>query len=137
MVLAAADHLAVMFNFLFVKFSLHRLNSGPLDGETIAVQSCCGHQFNILFVTVVVVNGIAAFSEAVTVGVPQAASPILGIYHGERDGNSIRIMLDLEWQNGLACCGVFAAAITADYKAVYGDEPACAVIKPSQGAHLV
>ena len=30
-----------------------------------------------------------------------------------------------------------AAQITADYKAVYGDEPTCAVIKPSEGAHLV
>ena len=60
-----------------------------------------------------VVNGITAFSEAVTVGVPQAASAILGVYFGERDGNSARIMLGLEWKNGLACCGVFAAAISA------------------------
>ena len=30
-----------------------------------------------------------------------------------------------------------AAAITADYKAVYGDEPTCALIEPSEGAHLV
>ena len=30
-----------------------------------------------------------------------------------------------------------AAQITADYKAVYGDEPTCALIKPSEGAHLV
>ena len=30
-----------------------------------------------------------------------------------------------------------AAAITAAYKTVYGDEPTCAVIKPSAGAHLV
>lgn len=30
-----------------------------------------------------VVNGIAAFSEAVTVGVPQAASAILGVCYGE------------------------------------------------------
>ena len=59
------------------------------------------------------VNGIAAFSEAVTVGVPQAASAILGVYYGEHDGNSARIMLCLEWRNGLACCGIFAAAISA------------------------
>lgn len=30
-----------------------------------------------------------------------------------------------------------AAAITADYKAVYGDEPTCSLIEPSEGAHLV
>lgn len=30
-----------------------------------------------------------------------------------------------------------AATITAGYKAVYGDEPDCKLIKPSEGAHLV
>ena len=60
-----------------------------------------------------VVNGIAAFSEAVTVGVPQAASAILGVYYGEHDGNSARIMLKLEWMNGLIYCGIFAVAISA------------------------
>ncbi|MCQ2391441.1 MAG: galactokinase [Kiritimatiellae bacterium] len=30
-----------------------------------------------------------------------------------------------------------AAEITAQYKAVYGDEPTCSLIKPSDGAHLV
>ncbi|MBP5284949.1 MAG: galactokinase [Kiritimatiellae bacterium] len=30
-----------------------------------------------------------------------------------------------------------AAHIAKEYKAVYGDEPACSVIKPSDGAHLV
>lgn len=30
-----------------------------------------------------------------------------------------------------------AAAITADYKAAYGDEPTCSLIEPSEGAHLV
>ena len=29
------------------------------------------------------------------------------------------------------------AAITADYRAAYGDEPTCALIEPSEGAHLV
>ena len=30
-----------------------------------------------------------------------------------------------------------AATIIAEYKAVYGDEPTCSLIKPSEGAHLV
>ena len=30
-----------------------------------------------------------------------------------------------------------AAQITQAYKTAYGDEPTCAVIKPSAGAHLV
>ncbi len=36
-----------------------------------------------------------------------------------------------------AAADKLAAAITADYKAAYGDEPACALIEPSEGAHLV
>jgi len=36
-----------------------------------------------------------------------------------------------------AAADKIAAAITAEYKAAYGDEPTCAVIPPSEGAHLV
>ena len=36
-----------------------------------------------------------------------------------------------------AAADKIAAAITAAYKTAYGDEPTCAVIKPSEGAHLV
>ncbi len=46
---------------------------------------------------------------------------------------------------GGSCCllvdpsaaGKIAAAITKEYKAKYGDEPVCSLIKPSEGAHLV
>ena len=30
-----------------------------------------------------------------------------------------------------------SAAITKEYKAKFGDEPVCSLIKPSEGAHLV
>jgi len=60
-----------------------------------------------------VVNGVSAFAEAVTIGVPQAASAILGVYQGEHDNRSIRILLKLEVTSGLAYCAVFAAAISA------------------------
>ena len=60
-----------------------------------------------------VVNGISAFAEAVTVGVPQAASAILGVYQGEHDNQSTRIILGLEVSSGLAFCTVFAAAVSA------------------------
>ena len=36
-----------------------------------------------------------------------------------------------------AAADKIAAAITREYKAKFGDEPVCSVIKPSQGAHLV
>jgi Na+-driven multidrug efflux pump len=60
-----------------------------------------------------VVNGISAFTEAVTVGVPQAASAILGVYQGEHDNRSIQIMLKLELTSGMTYCGIFAVAISA------------------------
>ena len=60
-----------------------------------------------------VVNGIGAFAEAVTVGVPQAASAILGVYQGEHDSHSIRILMTLELKSGLIYCAVFGAAISA------------------------
>ena len=60
-----------------------------------------------------VVNGVGAFTEAVTVGVPQAASAILGVYQGEHDNRSIQIMLKLEFTSGMAWCALFAAVISA------------------------
>ena len=60
-----------------------------------------------------VVNGVSAFAEAVTIGVPQAASAILGVYQGEHDNRSIQILLKLELTSGMAYCAVFAAAISA------------------------
>lgn len=60
-----------------------------------------------------VLNGISAFSEAVTIGVPQACTAMLGIYHGERDNESIRILLGLEVKKGLLGCLVFGICIVA------------------------
>ncbi len=60
-----------------------------------------------------VVNGITAFSETITVGVPQAGSAMLGVSHGERDIKSVRILMKIEFVSGLIFCTVFGAAITA------------------------
>lgn len=59
-----------------------------------------------------VVNGISAFSEAVTVGVPQAASAILGIYHGEYDTRSTQIVLQLEAEYGFLYGALFGLLIS-------------------------
>lgn len=60
-----------------------------------------------------VVNGISAFAEAVTVGVPQAGTAILGIYHGERDNESAGILLKLEARRGFWGCVLFGLCIVA------------------------
>ena len=60
-----------------------------------------------------VVNGIAAFSEAVASGVPQAASAMLGVYNGEHDNRSAAILLKLEFVSGAVYSAVFGAVITA------------------------
>lgn len=58
-----------------------------------------------------VINGISAFAEAVTVGVPQAGTAMLSIYHGEHDNESTGILLKLEVKRGVLLCLVFGAAI--------------------------
>ena len=59
------------------------------------------------------VNCISAFSQAITEGVPQAASPMLGICSGERDSGSILILIRRQWRSGLLCTAAFSIAIIA------------------------
>ncbi len=59
------------------------------------------------------VNCISAFSLAVTDGVPQAASPMLGIYSGERDNGSTILLVRREWRTGFFCSVAFSIAIIA------------------------
>ena len=69
------------------------------------------------------VNCICAFAESVTVGVPQAASAMLGIYNGEHDNGSIRLLLLREIKSGLIYCVVFSVIVVAgadSIAAVYG-----------------
>ena len=49
-----------MLDFLFVKLSLFRLNSRPLDGETVSIQSGLRHKTDIFFITVIVIAGKTA-----------------------------------------------------------------------------
>lgn len=78
---------------------------------------------SILVAAFTAVNGIAAFAEAVTVGVPQAGTAMLGVYHGERDNGSAKILLNLEWKSGVIFACVFGAAIvlgSGGIRAAYG-----------------
>ena len=59
--------------------------------------------------TFTAVNGIAAFAEAVTVGVPNAGTAMLGVFHGEHDNESSKIILHREWWDGFICAVGFGA----------------------------
>ncbi len=53
------------------------------------------------------VNGIAGFGECITLGIPQAASAMLGVYSGERDNGSCALLVKLEWTLGCIYAGFF------------------------------
>lgn len=57
------------------------------------------------------VNCISAFEESVTSGVPQAASAMLGIYSGEHDNKSARLLLERQIRSGIPYCLLFSAVI--------------------------
>jgi hypothetical protein len=68
------------------------------------------------------VNGIWGFGECVTLGVPAAGSAMLGVFSGERDNGSCRLLLREEWKIGsiagavfLALCAALSGAIPAMY----------------------
>lgn len=58
-----------------------------------------------------VVNCISAFGESVTGGVPQAASAMLGIYNGEHDNESTRMLIKRQLKSGIPYSLVFSAII--------------------------
>lgn len=47
------------------------------------------------------INGLAGFGECITLGIPQAASSMMGIYSGERDNASLTFLVKLQWLSGL------------------------------------
>ena len=68
------------------------------------------------------VHGIWGFGECVTLGAPAAGSAMLGVFSGERDNGSCRLLLREEWKTGcltggvfLVLCAVFSGAIQAMY----------------------
>lgn len=57
------------------------------------------------------VNGILAFSECITGGVPQAASAMLGNYVGDRDNESVGLLMKRQWRSGLMGCALLSVVI--------------------------
>ncbi len=68
----------------------------------------CGSDMVAAFTAV---NCIAAFEESVTCGVPQAASAMLGIYNGEHDNESARLLMARQLKSGIPCAVIFSAVI--------------------------
>ena len=68
----------------------------------------CGSETVAAFTAV---NCIAAFAESVTSGVPQAASAMLGIYHGEHDNESTRLLMKRQIKSGIPCALIFSTVI--------------------------
>jgi Na+-driven multidrug efflux pump len=66
------------------------------------------------------VNCISAFAESVTGGVPQAASAMLGIYSGEHDNKSIRMLMIRQIKSGVPYCLLFSAVILAGANLIAG-----------------
>ena len=70
--------------------------------------SYCGSKTVAAFTAV---NCICAFAESVTGVVPQAASAMLGIYSGEHDNESTRLLIKRQLKSGIPCAAVFSAAV--------------------------
>lgn len=70
--------------------------------------SYCGSETVAAFTAV---NCICAFAESVTSGVPQAASAMLGIYSGEHDNESTRLLMKRQLKSGIPCALIFSAVI--------------------------
>lgn len=70
----------------------------------------CGSDMVAAFTAV---NCISAFGESVTSGVPQAASAMLGIYNGEHDNESARLLMVRQLKSGIPCALVFSAVVIA------------------------
>lgn len=68
----------------------------------------CGSEMVAAFTAV---NCIAAFEESVTGGVPQAASAMLGIYSGEHDNESARLLMTRQIKCGIPYSLIFSAVI--------------------------
>lgn len=85
------------FNYLFQALRVLTVNRimQPVGGNAMVARYA-------------VVSAMAAVSEAVTVGVPQSGTAILGVYCGERDNPSALILIRMQLRVGLIGCAVFA-----------------------------
>lgn len=57
------------------------------------------------------INCMSEFSLCILSGVPQAANAMLGIFYGELDAGSVRLLMQRQWKVGMRLCLAFGAAI--------------------------
>ena len=55
------------------------------------------------------VNGIFSIGECIILGIPQASNAMLGVYTGERDYNSSKLIIKTEMYMGAICSAIFFA----------------------------
>ena len=90
------------------------LNNLMQTVRILTVNYLLGLYGNTLYIAMfVAVNCISEFSLCLIQGIPQAASAMLGIYYGERDNGSARILMRLQWQYGRVYTLIFGLLITA------------------------
>ncbi len=71
------------------------------------------------------VNGLSGFGDCVTLGVPAAGGAMLGVFSGEHDNGSCRLLLREEWNIGCVCAGAYLAlcvALSGVFRDLYGLE---------------
>ena len=69
------------------------------------------------------INGLSGFADCVTLGVPAAGGAMLGVFCGERDNGSCRLLLREEWKTGCVSACVFLAlcvSLNGAIQAMYG-----------------
>ena len=59
------------------------------------------------------INGLSGFADCVTLGVPAAGGAMLGVFSGERDNGSCRLLLREEWRIGCFSAGIFLVLCVA------------------------
>lgn len=59
------------------------------------------------------INGIWGFGECITLGIPAAGGAMLGVFCGERDHGSSRLLLREEWRTGCFAAAIFLALCVA------------------------
>ncbi len=143
-VIATAVACAVGFYFLCDKRSGFRFGLGPilekevwLDIAKAGSPSAMNNAFQTLRVLAInflllkyggslgvavfsAINCISAFSLCVTDGVPQAASAMQGIYSGERDNDSAKLLIRQQWRHGVIYSAIFAVIIVSCANVISG-----------------
>lgn len=69
------------------------------------------------------VNGVFGIGECIILGVPQASNAMLGVYVGEHDHQSCKLILKTEMVIGAICSGIFLLAcviLSPFIKSIYG-----------------